>query len=186
MTLRQPVWFHPGQQGSTLIEQIMLLAIIGILAGVAVPSMRTLLTRNQVRVAQTNFIAALQHARETAITTGKRTLLCPTRDGSRCSNDIRWETGWLLFQDGDSDNQPTHEPLYVGRGYGGNLIIQGTVGRHFVRFLPNGSAGGSNLTLLFCQHGSTDRVLVIKVSIAGRIRSASANAEQAANCAHSN
>jgi type IV fimbrial biogenesis protein FimT len=182
MTLRQLVGFHYRQQGTTLIEQIMLLAIIGILTGMAVPSLRKLLTHNQQQIAQSDFIAALQYARETALTTGKRTLFCPTRDGSRCSNDLHWENGWLLFQDGV--NQPDHKPLRVGRGYGGNLTIQGTAGRHLVRFLPDGSASGSNITLLFCQRGSTDHVLSVMVSNSGRIRSAPADAEQTADCAH--
>ena len=93
MTLRQLVGFHCRQQGTTLIEQIMLLAIIVILTGMAVPSLRKLLTHNQQQIAQLDFIAALQQTRETALTTGKRTLFCPTRDGSRCSNDLHWEHG---------------------------------------------------------------------------------------------
>lgn len=182
MTLRQLVEFHCRQQGTTLIEQIMLLAIIGILTGIAVPSFRKLLTHNQQQIAQSDFIATLQYARETALTSGKRTLLCPTRDGSRCSNDLHWENGWLLFQDGG--NQPDHGSLRVGRGYSGDLTVQGTVGRHIVRFLPDGSARGSNITLLFCQRGSTDHVLSVMVSNTGRIRSAPADAEQTADCAH--
>ncbi|MFZ0870990.1 MAG: GspH/FimT family pseudopilin [Rhodanobacter sp.] len=184
MTLRQLVGFHCRQQGTTLIEQIMLLAIVGILTGIAVPSLRKLLSHNQQQVAQSDFIAALQYARETALTTGKRTLFCPTRDGTRCSSDLHWENGWLLFQDVDTNNQPEHEPLRVGGGYSGNLTILGTVGRHLVRFLPDGSARGSNITLLFCQQGSTEHVLSVMVGNNGRIRSASADAEQTAGCGH--
>jgi type IV fimbrial biogenesis protein FimT len=182
MNLRQLVGFHCRQKGTTLIEQIMLLAIVGILTGIAVPSLRKLLNHNQQQIAQSDFITALEYARETALTTGKRTLFCPTRDGIRCSNDLHWENGWLLFQDGS--NQPDHGALRVGRGYGGNLTVQGTVGRHVVRFLPDGSARGSNITLLFCQRGSTDHVLSVMVSNNGRIRSASADAEQTADCGH--
>jgi type IV fimbrial biogenesis protein FimT len=184
MTLRQLVGFHCRQQGTTLIEQIMLLAIIVILIGMAVPSLRKLLTHNQQQIAQLDFIAALQQTRETALTTGKRTLFCPTRDGSRCSNDLHWEHGWLLFQDANIEKQPSHGPLRAGRGYGGNLIILGTVGWHLVRLLPDGSARGSNITLLFCQQGSTDHVLSVIASTTGRIRSAPASAEQTANYAH--
>ena len=186
MALRQHVGFHHTQQGTTLIEQIMVLAIIGILISVAAPSLGKLLIRNQQQIAQADLISALQHARGIALTTGKRTLLCPTRDGSRCSNDLHWENGWLLFQDPDSANQPVHGPLYAGRGYSGKLTILGTDGRHFVRFLPDGSAGGSNITLLFCQQGGTDHVLSVMVSIVGRVRSAPANVTQAADCARSN
>jgi prepilin-type N-terminal cleavage/methylation domain-containing protein len=46
MTLRQLVGFHCRQQGTTLIEQIMVLAIVGILTGLAVPSFHKLLTHN--------------------------------------------------------------------------------------------------------------------------------------------
>jgi len=186
MALRQPARCHPRQQGTTLIEQIMVLAIVGILIGIAAPSLGKLLTRNQQQVAQSDLISALQHTRETALITGKRTLLCPTRDGRRCSNDLHWENGWLMFQDGDGENQPKHRPLYVGRGYSSKLTIQGTVGRHLVRFLPDGSASGSNITLVFCEKGSADRVLSVMVSNPGRIRSAPADAKQAADCAQLN
>jgi type IV fimbrial biogenesis protein FimT len=186
MTPRQHVGFHTTQQGTTLIEQIMVLAIIGILLGIAAPSLGKLLIRNQQQIAQSDLISALQHARDTALVTGKRTLLCPTRDGSHCSGDLHWENGWLLFQDPDSANQPEHNPLHVWRGYSGKLIIRGTEGRRFVRFLADGSASGSNITLLFCQKGSADGVLGVMVSNPGRIRSAPADAKQAANCAQLN
>lgn len=184
MTLRQHVEFHSTQQGTTLIEQIMVLAIIGILIGIAAPSLGKLVIRNQQQIAQSDLISALQHARGTALTTGKRTLLCPTRDGSHCSDDLHWENGWLLFQDPDSSNQPEHGPLYVWRGYSSKLTIRGTDGRRFVRFLPDGSANGSNITLLFCQRGNPDHVLSVFVSNNGRIRSAPSDAKHASDCAY--
>ena len=79
--------FGGRQCGMTLIEQIMVLVIVTVLTGLAVPPMHHLLSRNQVRVAQTDFIAALQHARETAVVSGRQTLFCPTLDGESCSND---------------------------------------------------------------------------------------------------
>lgn len=183
MAVRQRFGFHRRQRGVTLIEQIMVLAIIGVLTGMAVPPLRHLLARNQVQVAQTDFISALQHARETAITSGKRTLFCPTRDGSRCSNELRWDSGWLLGHDTDRNDQPDHGPLYTGAGYGNGLTIRSSVGRHLVRFGPDGSAGGSNLTLLFCPPTSTAQALSVVVANSGRIRGAKATAEQVATCA---
>jgi type IV fimbrial biogenesis protein FimT len=174
------------QRGVTLIEQIMVLIIVVALTGMAIPSLRQLLSRNQLQVAQTDFISALQHARETAITTGKSTVFCPTRDGNSCSDATRWDNGWLLGHDTDHNNQPDHGPLYSGSGYAGKLTIQSSSGRHFVRFRPDGSASGSNITLVFCQHSSTEQALSVVVSNSGRIRSALANASQAADCAQMN
>jgi type IV fimbrial biogenesis protein FimT len=176
------------QHGVTLVEQIMVLAIVIALTGMAIPSMRKLLSRNQLQVAQTDFIAALRHARETAIVSGKRTLFCPTRDGNRCNDDTRWDNGWLLGHDANGDNQPDSRPLYVslGHSYHGELIISSTTGRHVVRFHPDGSASGSNITLLFCQPSSANHALSVVVSNAGRVRGAPANASQIANCAQMN
>jgi len=166
----------------TLVEQIMVLAIMGILAGIAVPPLRNLLNHNMLQVAQTDFIAALQHARETAVISGKRTLFCPTRDGSRCSGDMRWDNGWLLGHDANADDQPDNGPLYTGPGYGGKLIVRSSAGRHVVRFRPDGSASGSNITLVFCQLSDPAGALSVFVSNSGRIRGAPATAVQAAAC----
>jgi type IV fimbrial biogenesis protein FimT len=170
----------------TLIEQIMVLVIIAVLTGVAIPSLGQLLSRNQLQVAQTDFIAALQHARGTAITTGRPTLFCPTRDGSSCSDEVRWERGWLVGHDTDRNNQPDHGALYTGGGYGGKLIVLSSGGRRFVRFRPDGSASGSNLTMLFCQRSDAQHALSVVVSNAGRVRGAPASASQAADCVHVN
>lgn len=170
------------QHGTTLIEQIMVLAIIAAVIGMTVPSMWKLLGRNQLQVAQTDFIAALRRARETAVMSGKRTLFCPTRDGSTCSSETRWDGGWLLGHDTDCDDQPDNGPLYSGRGYRGRLTVHSGTGRHVVRFHPDGSASGSNLTLLFCQPSGAGAALTVVVSNSGRIRGAPASAEQAATC----
>ncbi len=171
------------QRGISLVEQIMVVSVIAILAGVALPPLHHLLSRNRLQVAQSDFMTALQHARSTAAITGKRTLFCPSPDGHQCSDDIRWERGWLLGEDADGDHQPDGGPSYTRGAYATGLRIASNNGRHFVRFQPDGSAGGSNLTLLFCEPGGDNPALSVVVSNSGRIRGAPATAAQAASCA---
>jgi type IV fimbrial biogenesis protein FimT len=166
----------------TLVEQIMVLLIITTVTSLSIPVMAKLLGRNHLQVAQSDFIAALRHARETAIMSGRRTLLCPSRDGSSCGNDARWEDGWLLAHDADHNDQPDSRPLRVGSSYRDRLIIRSSTARPIVRFHPDGTAQGSNLTLLFCQRSGAERVLSVVVSNAGRVRGAPASAAQAATC----
>lgn len=166
----------------TLIEQIMVLLIITAVTSMSIPVMAKLLGRNHLQVAQADFIAALRHARETAIMSGRRTLFCPSRDGSSCSNDARWEDGWLLAHDADHNDQPDNRPLRVGSGYRDKLIIRSSSARPIVRFHPDGTAHGSNLTLLFCQRSGAKRVLSVVVSNAGRVRGAPCSTAQAASC----
>ncbi|MEP7185945.1 MAG: GspH/FimT family pseudopilin [Rhodanobacter sp.] len=169
-------------QGTTLIEQIMVLTIMAVLTSIAVPPLHRLLSRDRLQVAQTDFMAALQNARATAATTGMRTMLCPSRDGATCSDEGRWDGGWLMGHDNDHDDQPDHGPLHVGAGYHHQVIIRSSVGRHIVRFRPDGSARGSNLTVLFCAPDATGRTLAVVVSNSGRIRGAPGTGAQAASC----
>ena len=173
---------HGLQRGSSLVEQIMVLAIIGVITGIALPPLHRLLSRNRLQAAQGDFMSALQHARSTAAIAGKRTLFCPSADGSRCSEDTRWDRGWLLGHDADGDHQPDGGPAFTGAAYARGLRITSSNGRHEVRFQPDGSAGGSNLTLLFCEPGGDNPALSVVVSNAGRIRGAPASAAQAARC----
>ena len=174
-----------GQHGVTLIEQIMVLAIVGVLIGIATPSLHKLLMRDAIQAAQVDFIAALRHARSTAATSGKRTLFCPSTDGAHCASTTHWESGWVLGVDTDHDNQPDGAPRYTGGTRSGKLLIRSSIGRQLVRFQPDGSAGGSNLTLLFCQAGGQTSALSVVVSNSGRVRGAPATTEQAAACAQS-
>jgi type IV fimbrial biogenesis protein FimT len=171
------------QTGASLIEQIMVLVIIASLAAMATPPLRKMLVHNQIQTAQSDFISALRHARDTAVTTGKQTLFCPTVDGAHCSEAVRWDTGWILASDANLDNQPDPAPIYAGSGYAGKLAILSSSGRRFVRFHPDGSASGSNLTILFCHPSTTDNALAVVIANSGRVRGAPATRDQAAGCA---
>ncbi|GAB3783271.1 GspH/FimT family pseudopilin [Dyella agri] len=182
MAMRQACRLREGQAGVTLIEQIVVLAIIGVLTAIAVPSLAELFRRNQVKLAQAEFIAALQHARGTAVFSGKPTLLCPSRDGAQCSSETRWESGWLISHEPARKGPPHARVLRITPGYAG-ITILGDNGRRLVRFQTDGSARGTPNTLRFCRRGQPDQALVVVVSNSGRIRGATASARQAASCA---
>lgn len=182
MAMRQACGCLERQSGVTLVEQIMAVAILGVLAAIAAPSLAQLLRRNQVQLAQAEFIAALQHARGTAALSGKSTLLCPSRDGTRCSGETRWESGWLIGHDVARKGQPDAAPLRTGPGHAG-ITILGDSGRRLVRFQSDGSASGTTNTLRFCRRGQPGQTLLVVISNSGRVRGAEASADQAASCA---
>lgn len=170
------------QAGISLIEQVMVVAVVAILACIAVPSLGKLIHGHQLRAAQFTYLVTLRYARSTAVEENSRILFCPSADGHHCKDAADWTQGWLVARDRDRDGQPDGPPLRTGQ-VPRRLTVLGTVGRKQVRFLPDGSARGSNLSLLFCTQGDDRRVWRVVISNAGRVRGAPATPEQAAACA---
>jgi len=167
--------------GITLIEQIVALAVVAILASVATPSLAGLLRRGRIQTAQMDFLAGLRFARAEAVMRNTRVVFCPTQDGRHCSDLSRWEDGWLAGLDRDHDNQPDAAPLRIGEGHP-QVFVQSSQARRHVTFRPDGTAGGSNLTLLFCNVGHTPQPLGVVVSNSGRVRGSYPDAREAAGC----
>ncbi|MGA0586052.1 GspH/FimT family pseudopilin [Dyella sp. KRB-257] len=169
--------------GFTLIEQIMAVAILAVLVSIAAPSLGSLVSRNRLQTAQMDYIAGLQHARATAITHGLPVVFCPSRDGQHCEATPVWENGWLLGEDRNGDNQPDHRALFTGPAVASPLHVRSSAGRYRVRFHPDGSAAGTNLTLTLCLAGKPEQSLSVVVSNAGRIRGDTPSAAQSTACA---
>jgi type IV fimbrial biogenesis protein FimT len=168
-------------RGVTLVEQVMAVAVLAVLAGIASPSLAAFVRRERVQSAQMDFLEALGYARGEAVLRRARVLFCPSLDKVRCSGESRWDGGWLVGVDADRDNQPDSAPLRVGEAHARLLILSSEARRH-VTFLPDGSAGGSNLTLLFCSREHAEDALGVVVSNSGRTRGSRPRGKQAAGC----
>jgi type IV fimbrial biogenesis protein FimT len=170
------------QSGLGLIEQIVVLIVLAVMAAFAIPAFSRMLDSHQLRAAQTDFLAALQHARSLAVNGQTRVVLCPSTDGRTCNNDSDWTHGWLVGRDkgkGELDGQPLH----VGSRDFKRLRIFGSDSKKTIRFNPDGSATNSNQTLYFCVRGKTDRALQVVISRLGRVRGDTASAADAEKCA---
>jgi type IV fimbrial biogenesis protein FimT len=182
---------RPGQgpsllrqaSGFTLIEQIVTLAVVITLACVAAPALSRLGRRSRLQAAQMELISSLNHARGLAVTSGRRTLLCPSRDGRRCDDGLHWESGWLVgHYISNQADQVDGEPRLVVPG-DSHLTIVSTAGRKRLRYQSDGTAGGSNVTFTLCARGRAEDALTVVASNAGRVYGARASQDQAKQCA---
>ncbi len=172
------------QEGFTLVEQILVGLIVVTLSCVATPALSQLLKRHRLQTAQLDLVSALHHARGLAVTTGRRTMLCPTRDGQRCVDEVHWEGGWLMghYRTSQTD-RIDGKPLFTGSSHD-TLTILSTVGRQRVRFQNDGGASGNNVTFTLCHRGHADGALTVVVSGTGRVRSPKTTTDQASTCAN--
>lgn len=140
-------------RGFTMIELMTTVSVIGILAGIAAPSLNSLIEHQRTSAAINSLTTHMALARVAAITRNRRAVLCPSMDGSQCRTDTDWSGGWMLFMDDDGNRKPDagEDVLRVDMTpTSQHLRVISTTGRQQLRYLPDGRSAGTNLTLSIC------------------------------------
>jgi type IV fimbrial biogenesis protein FimT len=83
---------QPRLRGMTLVESLVVVAILAVLAALTAPAFSALLKKQRVDAVSYRLIAHLQTARSVAVSRNVRTTIAPV-DGSH------WEQGWQVFTD---------------------------------------------------------------------------------------
>ena len=90
-----------GAKGYTLVEAVVVLAIVVITMGIVVPSYKDMAERNRAAAGINWLIRAVRITRATAITHNALTTLCPTSDAQRCGGN--WHEQVMVFTDHNDD-----------------------------------------------------------------------------------
>jgi len=159
------------QQGVTALELMVTMAIVAILLATAVPSFKNYSWNLRMRSAIDMLQTDMNLARGRAISHNIQTIICPATAAGVCSGLSRWQDGWIVFTDINGDRQKQDgEPFLKHAGAVELLTITSPASRKNLRFYPNGSAPGSNMSILFCDKRGAEHAGRIIVSNSGRIR----------------
>lgn len=117
--------------GFSLFELIVVLAIISLMATLAVPSMQSIVQRNQKAGALNSVFGALSFARMEAVTQQTNVVMCGSNDQASC-NTSQFEDGWIIFVDdgagggaaGDNIRHADELRLRVMEGIAGDVQIR--------------------------------------------------------------
>ncbi len=90
-------------RGFTLLEALVVLALLGILVSLAAPAVSDLRARHQVQAQAEGLLGSLVLARTEALRRQQRVSLCPRADQSRCDASGLWQQGWLVFVDANDN-----------------------------------------------------------------------------------
>lgn len=171
------------QQGFTLIELMVTLAVVGILAVLAAPSFRSTIATSKLTSRTNDLVGTLAMARSESIRRGTRITVCKSSDQTTCATTGGWEQGWIVFVDttrSSSAAVDTGETITsAAQSAGGETVIKGsTAVASYVSFAADGRAklmnGNSQTgTLRVCYPSSalsdTNRARDIAIIPVGRI-----------------
>ena len=137
-------------QGFTLVELMITLAILAIVGSFAMPSFRDMILNMRISSDTSEMISALQIARSESIKRKFPVALCArTAGATTCDTAVttNWDNGWLVWVDTDADSEydPPGEELLRQKDQlqsGVTLRTQGNMPT--LSYLPDGS---SNMAL---------------------------------------
>lgn len=105
-------------RGFTLLELMVVLAVVAILVTLAAPSLTRLVQTNKMSSTVNIFLADMQYARSESIRRGGGVVMCrsnsPEAADAVCDSGSApgWESGWIVFHDLDnSGTRLSSEPM---------------------------------------------------------------------------
>lgn len=106
---------HPREQhssGFTMLELIIVIAIVGVLIALGVPSFKYVTTANRIASEVNGLLGDMQFARAEAIKEGQTVVVCVSSNGTTCANSP-WNNGWIVCSDPANDGScDGGQPIY--------------------------------------------------------------------------
>lgn len=144
--------------GFTLIELMLVVAVLGITVLVAAPSFQRAIHSNQLRTETSRLLSAINLARSEAISRNTIVSLCPSTyvsDGVESCSDT-YADGWIVFTNSDRDRvvDPGSDKIIkvfegLPQGYSLTNKIASKDAFELISYRPDGSSR-RNMTLLVC------------------------------------
>lgn len=173
-------------QGVTLVELLVVLAIAGILASIAIPSYRNMVISSRTSNIVNSLHSTLLFARTEALKRGIPVVLCPSENAetpaatcSRGTGDVGWAVGWILYVDQNANNTlDVGEVLVRVQGRLLNQASDGSVipnnAREFITFNATGQVMTPVNFVVTGPSGSNDLDKAVCVAVGGRAKTGKA------------
>lgn len=131
------------QGGVSFVELMVVMAIMAVLMGVAIPGMRSYIKNARISTLATELVSDIAFARTEAATRGRRVTMCVSTDNSTCADSgTPWVSGRIIFVDLDGNGErASTEPLLRIGGLAtedATITPDRFVNDHYLGFMPYG------------------------------------------------
>jgi type IV fimbrial biogenesis protein FimT len=148
-----------AQAGLSVIELLIILAVLAVIVLVTVPGSAMLLQSYRLKSASSDLVSGLNLARTEAIRRASTVRVCPSSNGRFCRDDGRWSDGWLVYSDGNGDGAVQEIELlqsYTAPDTHVHIIARGAA-QKYAAFTLSGLVrenGSKDAEFILCHDGS--------------------------------
>ncbi|MEG3755483.1 GspH/FimT family pseudopilin [Psychromonas arctica] len=153
------------QQGFTLIEMLITIAVAAILLSIVVPSFNSIIESSKERTTRDSLASAIYTAKQQAQSERLNVYLCTTTDGVSCEDTTDWSGEWLIYQDDNSSGDLDSGDTIVANISSKTNLITSSIEE--VKFTPTGHSLAN--TFKICSNTDNKVVYQMVLSRMGRI-----------------
>lgn len=123
-----------ASRGFTLVELMVVLAVLGIVLGIAIPNFQRVVVSNRMAAQANDLITALSLARSEAVKRAAQVTVCASSDRATCTGG--WAQGWIVrdaagnalrvFGPLSGNSTLAGAPQIVFTATGGTTLLAGT------------------------------------------------------------
>ena len=103
--MNEQSWRRAKVAGFTLLEALMVMALLGLMVSLAAPAMSTLRQQHRLQAQAEGLFDSLVLARSEALRRQLRVTLCARATNTACDASGDWQQGWLVFADANDNAQ---------------------------------------------------------------------------------
>lgn len=134
----------------TLVELMIVLALLAIVASFAIPNFQEFIRRNQVSTQINEIVTDLNFTRSEAVKRNHGVTMCSSNDGASCTG-TDWADGWIIVDAFDPDSV-----VRVSGGLSGNTTVTASgINPYQITYTAAGSNNGSISSIVICDDTKT-------------------------------